>query len=90
MTRDEIAAAIDAVLDEVAHAHGGGVLYGEGGALDSVGLLSLVVLLEERVQEATGNAIRLVNANALSSKRSPFRTADTLADYVAGLICPSH
>lgn len=61
-------------------------LFGKSGALDSMGLLSLVVLLEERVNAATGKTIRLVSDQAFSQTRSPFATVDTLADYVAELI----
>ena len=93
MTRDEIGTVIGSVLDEIlppvacGPSHGA-TLFGPDGVLDSVGLLSLVVLLEERVQEATGKPIRLVSASALSAKHSPFRTAESLTDYVAGLLCP--
>ncbi len=60
-------------------------LFGKEGVLDSMGLLSLVVLLEEQVSQAAGKPIRLVSDSAFGAK-SPFRTVDTLADYVVELV----
>ncbi len=61
-------------------------LYGPGGVLDSIGLLSLVVLLEEKINASTGKTIRLVSDQAFSQTRSPFRDVASLAEYVAGLV----
>lgn len=62
------------------------ILFGKDGALDSIGLLSLVVMLEEKVNAATGKTIRLVSDQAFSQTRSPFRDVASLAEYVAGLL----
>ncbi len=86
MTHDTIVAEfIRPVLADIG-LEGADLLFGKGGALDSMGLLSLVVLLEERVNAATGKTIRLVSDQAFSESRSPFATVDTLADYVVELI----
>lgn len=58
------------------------VLFGEGGSLDSVDFVSLVVDIEQMVEEKFGKVIGLADARALSQKNSPFRTIGTLADYV--------
>lgn len=64
-------------------------LFGKDGALDSMGLLNLVVLLEERIREGTGKDIRLVSDAALSQTHSPFATVESLANYIVGLFpCP--
>lgn len=86
-----IADFIHPVLDEILPPIACGpnrpqVLYGTGGALDSIGLLSLVVLLEEKVNAATGKTIRLVSNEAFSQTRSPFRDVTSLAEYVVGLL----
>lgn len=58
------------------------VLMGEGAVLDSLGLVTFVVAVEERIETETGRAVRLVNENAMSRGGSPFRTLGTLADYI--------
>ena len=60
-------------------------LFGRGSKLDSLGLVNLVVATEARLAEA-GLAIALADERAMSQKQSPFRTVDTLCDYVATLI----
>lgn len=61
-------------------------LYGEAGVLDSLGLVSLVVSIEQALQDRWGVAVALADEKALSLTRSPFRTIGTLTDYVAGLV----
>ena len=58
------------------------VLFGEGGALDSVDFVSLVVDIEQMIEEKFGKIVGLADARAMSQKNSPFRTVGTLADYV--------
>jgi len=58
------------------------LLYGENAPLDSLGLVNLVVLLEERINDESGKSVTLVNDQALSAKNSPFRTVDSMADYI--------
>lgn len=58
------------------------LLYGPQAALDSLALVNLIVLLEERIELVASRAVRLVDARAMSRKNSPFRTAGTLADYM--------
>lgn len=62
------------------------VLFGEQGALDSMGLATLVVLSEQRVEEEFGRPISVADERALSQHRSPFRTIETLADYITLLV----
>jgi hypothetical protein len=64
------------------------VLFGAGGLFDSMALVSLVILVEERVQEVCGQEILLVNEKAMSQRNSPFRTVDSLVEYVESLLEP--
>ena len=57
-------------------------LYGRGSDLDSLGLVQLVVDVEEKVSERYGLPITLTDERALSQEHSPFRTADSLSAYV--------
>ena len=58
------------------------VLYGAGGRLDSLGLVSLILEVEAAVNAETGQKLVLADAHAMSQKRSPFRNVGSLADYV--------
>lgn len=60
----------------------GTVLYGTGSAVDSLGLIELVVVVEEQVERDLGLSITLVDDRALSQETSPFSTLGTLVDYV--------
>jgi D-alanine--poly(phosphoribitol) ligase subunit 2 len=61
-------------------------LFGKGSALDSLGLVSLVVATEEKVEQAFGEMITLADDRALSAEVSPFTTVSTLVDYVEQLL----
>jgi D-alanine--poly(phosphoribitol) ligase subunit 2 len=57
-------------------------LYGEGGPLDSLGLVSLVAAVEEGVQLRYGRTVTLADERAVSQRSSPFRTVGSLVDYI--------
>jgi acyl carrier protein len=58
------------------------ILFGPNGALDSLGLVYLIVEIEDAVEKAFGIAIILADQHAMSQSGGPFRTAGTLADYI--------
>ncbi len=62
------------------------VLFGESGKLDSLGLVNLVVAVEENLEDEFGKAISLTDEKAMSQKRSPFKTVKTLAEYITTLL----
>ena len=61
-------------------------LLGPGSALDSMRLVTLIMTTERELEDAFGVALTLANEQALSMKASPFRSVQSLSDYVAGLI----
>jgi len=61
-------------------------LYGKSGVLDSLSLVSLVVVVEERLEEAFDTTIILASDKALSQKRSPFATIGSLVDQATALL----
>lgn len=61
------------------------VLLGAGG-LDSFGLVNLVVALEQQIEDEYGVTLTLADERAMSHRRSPFRSVNTLRDYVAELL----
>lgn len=62
------------------------VLFGRGGKLDSLGLVNLIVLVEEKVFDASGVQVALADERAISQKDSPFRTMRRLAEYIDTLL----
>jgi acyl carrier protein len=59
-------------------------LYGAAGGLDSLNLVSLIMDVEEAINDRTGAGIVLADERAMSQKRNPFRDVRSLADYVMG------
>lgn len=62
------------------------VLMGAGAILDSMGLVNLIVAVEEEIAEALGVAINIADEQARSQPNSPFRTVRSLADYISALV----
>ena len=61
-------------------------LLGSQSVLDSMHLVSLIVTIEREVEDAFGVALTLADERALSMKASPFRSIQSLADYISILI----
>jgi acyl carrier protein len=61
-------------------------LFGGGSPLDSVALVSLVVEVEQQVNDRCGSSITIADDRAMSQKRSPFRSVGSLGDYVLTLL----
>ncbi|NWF78902.1 MAG: hypothetical protein HXY37_02510 [Chloroflexi bacterium] len=61
-------------------------LYGPEGLLDSLRLVSLVLDLEQEINDRLDTAITIADSRAMSQQRSPFRTVGSLADYIVGLL----
>jgi D-alanine--poly(phosphoribitol) ligase subunit 2 len=58
------------------------VLFGRGGVLDSLGLVNLIVAVEQRLEDELGMTLVLADEKAMAQKNSPFRTVATLVDYI--------
>lgn len=61
-------------------------LFGRGSKLDSLGLVNLIVLVEEKVADEFGTAVTIADERAMSQKSSPFRTVHSLAEYLSTLV----
>lgn len=61
-------------------------LLGPESVLDSMRFVTLIVAIEREIEEAFGVAVRLADERALSMQASPFRSIESLADYIAALI----
>lgn len=62
------------------------VLFGKSGKLDSLGLVNLIVAVEQKVDDDLGVTISLTDEKAMSQKNSPFLTVTSLVDYIQSLL----
>ncbi len=85
-TPESLRRLIVATLPETARAGANPVIFGPGGALDSLGLVNFLADLEYRLAEAHGRELVLASERAMSRSRSPFRDVDALTAYVAELL----
>lgn len=60
-------------------------LYGEDGHLDSMGLVSFLIDIEESLEDQDIK-VSLSDERAMSQSRSPFASVTTLVDYIEMLI----
>ena len=58
------------------------VLVGSDPVLDSLGVVQLIVEVEQRVEQGHNISVTLANDKAMSARNSPFRTVGVLADHV--------
>lgn len=61
-------------------------LFGEQGKLDSLGLVELVVAVEEHVQDELGVRLTLSDERVLDRPKSPFATVGDLIDFVDDIV----
>jgi len=61
-------------------------IFGTKGNLDSLGLVSFLVNLEQNIEDKYGIPITIADEKAMSLKNSPFRTINTLSEYLNGII----
>jgi acyl carrier protein len=87
---DIVGIVIDALDEEIAASLDGGAvgaateetpLLGEGAPIDSLGLVSVIVQVEERLASEFGISVSLVDEKAMSQRNSPFRSVGALATY---------
>lgn len=57
-----------------------------GGGADSLAVLNLLVLAEERIVKAYGVEVVLADEQALAAEPSPFRTLGSLAEHVQAVV----
>jgi acyl carrier protein len=91
----KVEAAVFAAIDEVNEAlpengqiekaHSAAI-FGESGVLDSLGLVNLIVAVEQAIEDEFDESITLADEKAVSQRNSPFRTVGSLIDYVDVLL----
>lgn len=61
-------------------------LFGKDGGFDSLALVSLIVAVEQEIEDELGLNISLADEKAVSQAKSPFKTIGSLAQYAKHLI----
>jgi acyl carrier protein len=61
------------------------ILLGNNAVVDSIGLVNLIVDIESALAEKNLE-ITLTSEDAMSRRKSPFRSVETLSDYIIELI----
>jgi acyl carrier protein len=61
-------------------------LLGSQSVLDSMHLVSLIIAIEREIEDTFGVALTLADERALSMNASPFRSIQSLADYIGILM----
>lgn len=68
---------------------GSTLLYGDNGCLDSLGLVNLIVAVEEQIADTFEINLTLADEKAMSQRHSPFRSLDTLCTYIEARLAES-
>ena len=61
-------------------------IYGGSSNLDSMGLVSFIVGLEQSIEDKFDQSISLADEKAMSQKSSPYQNINSLADYISKLL----
>lgn len=62
------------------------VLFGRDGVLDSMGLVTLVIAVEQAIEDRLDASIALADERAMSQSKSPYRSVGSLAEYACTVI----
>ena len=57
------------------------ILFGKEGVLDSMGLVTLIVAVEQAIEDRYEKAAGLADEKAMSQAKSPYRSVATLAEF---------
>lgn len=68
----------------------GTALFGTNGLLDSMGLVTLIVEVEQALADRFNITMTLADDRAMSQRSSPFRSVGTLADYILQNLGTTH
>ncbi len=61
-------------------------LFGNKGSLDSLGLISLVTTIEQKIEESLGISVTLLEDIADLENDNPFETVYTLSNFIAAAL----
>ena len=58
------------------------IIVGDGGVLDSLGVISFLVALEDRLSRETGNTITLLDEEIISKSDGPLKTIGHIEQFI--------
>ena len=61
-------------------------LIGKGSKIQSIGLVTLIFGIEERIQNDLGVSVQIASERAVSLSQSPFRTIGSLVSFASELV----
>ena len=92
-TKTEITELIFKSIEEFNQQNNGNIiksadtkLFGFDSDLDSLGLVNLIISIEENINQKYNVFISLADERAMSQKNSPFRSVDAMVDYITLLL----
>lgn len=92
-TKEDILEIIYNSIDELNHQNDYEIakeestkLFGSDCNLDSLGLVNLISLIEDSIEEKTGEYLPIADERAFSMESSPFKNIGVLADYIQTLL----
>jgi D-alanine--poly(phosphoribitol) ligase subunit 2 len=62
------------------------MLFGRDGNLDSLGLVNLLVAIEQNIEDEFDVSLTIADERAMSQKNSPFRTVGSWTGYIEKLL----
>ncbi len=62
------------------------VLVGKEAVIDSLGMVSLIVEIEQALETGHDISVTLANDRAMSERNSPFRSVGVLTDHICTLV----
>ena len=83
MIINEASSIIDLENDEI---NFDTTIYGNDSRLDSLGLINLIVAVEQNIEDEFDVNITIADERAMSQETSPFKTVGTLTDYIEILL----
>lgn len=61
-------------------------IYGSDSSLDSMGLVSFIVGVEEKIENIYNTPIALADEKAMSQKNSPYSSINALTDFILKIL----
>ena len=60
------------------------IIVGDGGILDSLGVITFLVALEDRLSRDTGNSVTLLDEGLISEPDGPLKTIGCIEQFITG------
>lgn len=62
------------------------IIFGPDSKIDSMGLVNLITIIEEQIEEKSGKFVSIADEKAMSLVSSPFKSVATLKKYIESLL----